>query len=57
MTDFTIEAPALIEALDSVVGLDGLVLEPAAGKGHIAAALRERGLDVVASDLKSMKTR
>jgi hypothetical protein len=50
-TDFAIEASALIEALDSVVGLDGRVLEPAAGKGHMAAALRTRGLTVVASDL------
>ena len=50
-TDFTIEAPALIEALNSVVGLDGPVLEPAAGKGHMAVALRTRGLTVVASDL------
>lgn len=50
-TDFTLEAPALIEALDSVVGLTGPVLEPAAGRGHMAKALRDRGLQVVASEL------
>jgi hypothetical protein len=50
-TDFTLEAPALIEALDSVAGLTGPVLEPAAGRGHMAKALRDRGVEVVASEL------
>ena len=48
---FTIEAEDLIAALDSVVGLSGRVLEPAAGRGHMAGALRDSGLQVVASEL------
>ena len=46
-----IEAPLLLAALDDVVTLKGRILEPACGQGHMAAELRQRGFEVVASDI------
>jgi hypothetical protein len=46
-----IEAPLLIAALDDVVILKGRMLEPACGRGYVAAELRRRGFETVASDL------
>ena len=48
---FTIDASWIIPALLSRVQIEGPILEPAAGVGHMVVELRQRGLDVVASDL------
>jgi hypothetical protein len=48
---FTLDAPWLIPALLSRVPIEGPILEPAAGVGHMVIELRRHGLDVVASDL------
>jgi 2-polyprenyl-3-methyl-5-hydroxy-6-metoxy-1,4-benzoquinol methylase len=50
----TIEAPLLLAALDDVVILKGRILEPACGQGHMAAELRHRGFEVVASDIATV---
>jgi hypothetical protein len=51
---FTIDAPWIIPALLSKVKIQGPVLEPAAGVGHLARELRRgHGLEVVASDLRA----
>jgi hypothetical protein len=49
---FTIDAPWIVPALLSKVGVDGPVLEPAAGAGHLVRELRRGyGLEAIASDL------
>jgi hypothetical protein len=48
---FTLDAHWLISALLSKVPIGGPVLEPAAGVGHMVVELRQRGIEVVASDL------
>jgi hypothetical protein len=48
---FTLDAPWLIPALLSKVPIEGRILEPAAGVGHMVLELRRHGLDVVATDL------
>jgi hypothetical protein len=48
---FTLDSPWLIPALLSRVAIEGPVLEPAAGVGHMVVELRRHGLKVVASDL------
>jgi hypothetical protein len=48
---FTLDAPWIIPALLSKVPIEGPILEPAAGLGHMVVELRQHGLDVVASDL------
>jgi hypothetical protein len=47
----TIEAHWIIPALLRSVSIEGLFLEPAAGRGHLSLELRRAGLDVVSSDL------
>ena len=48
---FTLDSRWLIPALLSKVRIEGPVLEPAAGVGHMVIELRRLGLNVVASDL------
>ena len=49
---FTIDAPWIIPALLSKVKIEGPVLEPAAGVGHMVRELRRgHGLEVIAGDL------
>jgi hypothetical protein len=48
---FTLDAPWLTPALLSRVAIEGPVLEPAAGVGHMVVELRRHGLEVVAGDL------
>jgi hypothetical protein len=48
---FTIDAPWIVPALLAKVPIEGPILEPAAGVGHMVIELRRHGLDVVASDL------
>jgi hypothetical protein len=49
---FTIDAHWIVPALLSKVKIDGPVLEPAAGVGHLVRELRRgHGLEVIASDL------
>jgi hypothetical protein len=48
---FTIDAPWIIPALLSRIPIEGPILEPAAGAGHMVVELRRHGLEVVASDL------
>jgi hypothetical protein len=48
---FTLEAPWIVPALLNHVRIAGRVLEPCAGRGHLVAELRKRGLEVAARDL------
>jgi hypothetical protein len=48
---FTLDSPWVIPALLSRVAIEGPVLEPAAGVGHMVVELRRHGLKVVAGDL------
>jgi hypothetical protein len=48
---FTIDAYWIIPALLSKVPIEGPILEPAAGMGHMVFELRCAGLEVVATDL------
>ena len=47
----TIDAYWIIPALLRSVPIEGRVLEPAAGRGHLSLELRRAGLDVVSFDL------
>lgn len=47
----TIDADWIIPALLKAVPIEGRILEPCAGRGHMVYALREAGHDVVARDL------
>jgi hypothetical protein len=47
----TIDAHWIIPALLRSVAIEGGVLEPAAGRGHISVELRRAGLDVASFDL------
>jgi hypothetical protein len=49
----TIDAHWVIPALLRSVPIEGRVLEPAAGRGHLSLELRRAGLDVVSFDLHS----
>jgi hypothetical protein len=48
---FTLDAPWIVPALLDHVAIAGRILEPCAGRGHLARELRADGLDVVAEDL------
>ena len=47
----TIDAHWIIPALLRSVPIEGRVLEPAAGRGHLSLELRRAGLDVASFDL------
>jgi hypothetical protein len=47
----TMDAHWIIPALLRAVPIDGRVLEPAAGRGHLSLELRRAGLDVASFDL------
>jgi hypothetical protein len=47
----TLDADWIAPALCRAVHVQGLILEPCAGRGHLVHALRGLGLEVVASDL------
>jgi hypothetical protein len=49
----TIDAHWIIPALLRSVPIEGRVLEPAAGRGHLSLELRRAGLDVASFDLHS----
>ena len=49
----TIDAHWIIPALLRSVPIEGRVLEPAAGRGHLSLELQRAGLDVVSFDLHS----
>lgn len=48
---FTIDADWIIPALLSKVPIEGRILEPAAGRGHLVHEFRQRGFSVVAIDV------
>ena len=48
---FTLDAHWIVPALLRSVPIEGRVLEPAAGRGHISLELRRAGLDVESFDL------
>jgi hypothetical protein len=48
----TIDAHWIIPALLRSVPIEGRVLEPSAGRGHISLELRRAGLDVVSRDIR-----
>jgi hypothetical protein len=47
----TLDAPWVVPALLRSVSIEGRVLEPAAGRGHLSLELRRAGLEVVSFDL------
>ena len=47
----TLDAPWVVPALLRSVPIEGRVLEPAAGRGHLSLELRRAGLDVASLDL------
>ena len=47
----TIDAHWIIPALLRSVPIEGRVLEPAAGRGHLSLEMRRAGLDVASFDL------
>ena len=47
----TIDAPWVVPALLRSVQIEGRVLEPAAGRGHLSLELRRAGLEVSSFDL------
>jgi hypothetical protein len=48
---FTIDAPWIIPALCRAIKIEGPILEPCAGRGHMVRELRRLGFDVFAADL------
>jgi hypothetical protein len=48
---FTIDAPWIIPALCRAIKIEGPILEPCAGRGHMVRELRGLGFDVSAADL------
>jgi hypothetical protein len=48
---FTIDAPWIIPALCRAINIEGPILEPCAGRGHMVRKLRALGFDVSAADL------
>ena len=46
----TIDAPWVVPALMRSVPIQGRVLEPAAGRGHLSLELKRAGLDVTSFD-------
>jgi hypothetical protein len=48
---FTIHAPWIIPALLRAIKIEGPILEPCAGRGHMVRELRGLGFDVSAADL------
>jgi hypothetical protein len=51
----TLDAPWIVPALCSMVKIEGPVLEPCAGRGHMVRELRRLGLAVHAADLYAYK--
>jgi hypothetical protein len=47
---FTLDAPWIVPALLRSVPIEGRVLEPAAGRGHLSLELRRAGLEVASFD-------
>jgi hypothetical protein len=52
---FTIDAPWIIPALCRAIKIEGPILEPCAGRGHMVRELRGLGFDVSAADLHAHK--
>ena len=48
---FTLDSEWIVPALLGAVPIEGRVLEPAAGRGHLSLELRRAGLDVASFDL------
>ena len=49
----TIDARWIVPMLLRTVAIEGRVLEPAAGRGHLSLELKRAGLDVISSDVKT----